>query len=155
MSKITQLYILKIFKYIKNKKMNSKKFSGLIWLVGHWEGILGDGIYHEEWKITANNEMKGRAYLTNEGKINNNEILKLHEDSSGIHYTADVSHNSEPVSFLLTYADDKTFIFENPEHDFPTKITYVNNDNKSLTATVEAEIENRLKKFEYFLIKIL
>ncbi len=135
--------------------MHSDNFTGLIWLAGKWEGIRGKGVYHEEWKVTAKNEMKGRAYLMKKGEITSNEILKLHEDSSGIHYTADVSHNSEPVSFLLTYADDTTFVFENPEHDFPTKITYVNNDNKSLTATVEAEIDNSLKKFEYFLNKIL
>lgn len=135
--------------------MHSDNFSGLTWLSGHWEGIQRKGVYHEEWEITDRNEMKGRAYLIRQGQITNNEILKLHEDSSGIHYTADVSHNSGPVSFKLTYSDNTTFIFENPEHDFPRKITYVNNENNTLTATVESDEGNNLKKIEYFLRKIL
>ncbi len=133
--------------------MHSENFSRLIWLEGQWEGLQGSGVYHEEWRITGVNQMKGRAYLILKGEILNNEILNLNEDLYGIYYIAEVNHNPHPVSFKLTHLSDKIAVFENPEHDFPQKITYENN-NGSLTATVEAVKDNKLKKFEYFLKRI-
>ncbi|MCB0729161.1 MAG: hypothetical protein KDD00_16970, partial [Ignavibacteriae bacterium] len=96
----------------------------LEWLTGQWEGIMGSGLYHEEWYPDELNNLTGRAYLIKNGEITNNEKLKIHLIENDIFYTADVSHNPAPVSFKLTEYSDKIFIFENPEHDFPQKITY-------------------------------
>lgn len=119
------------------------------WILGTWEGIHGNGIYHEEWKEVSQNELIGKAYLIRKGEIVNPEKLKLHCDESGIFYTADVAHNPKPVSFRLTQLEEGKMVFENPEHDFPKKITYIKEADNSLRAIVEAgskSFEYRLKK---------
>lgn len=135
--------------------MTDSILNNLYWLEGQWEGIHNDGIYHEEWKITDEDELKGRAYLIKKGEITSNEILKIHADGKSVFYTADVKHNPRPVSFVLTYSGNNKFVFENPAHDFPQKITYVCNGNGTLTATVEAVNKDRLRKIEYNLKKII
>jgi len=119
------------------------------WLVGMWEGIQGQGIYHEEWVMKSETELSGKAYLINKGEIKNSEILKIHISGGNIFYTADVSHNPDPVSFKLTSQNNNIFIFENPEHDFPQKITYERKDNDSLLAVVEAVKDGKTRKIEY------
>lgn len=129
-----------------------KKFE---WLAGQWESIMGTGIYHEEWTLTENNEMTGRAYLLKQGEISNNEKLLIHPVENEIYYTADVSHNPSPVSFKLTYSSDTIFVFENPEHDFPKKITYEKRGENNFIATVEAEMDGRLRKLVYDLKRLV
>lgn len=129
-----------------------KKFE---WLAGQWEGIMGTGIYHEEWTLTENNELTGRAYLLKQGEISNNEKLMIHQAQNEIYYTADVSHNPSPVSFKLTYSSDTIFIFENPEHDFPKKITYEIKDENNFIATVEADMDGRKRKLIYDLKRLV
>ena len=126
--------------------------NGLInfeWLVGMWEGIQGQGIYHEEWSKISDTELSGKAYLIKKGEIKNPEVLKIHISNENIFYTAEVSHNPEPVSFRLTSQKNNIFIFENPEHDFPQKITYARKDNDSLLAVVEAVKDGKTRKIEY------
>jgi hypothetical protein len=137
------------------KNMEGNKLSGLNRLAGQWEGIHGSGVYHEEWEIVNETVMKGRAYLIKKGEIINNELLKIHCDETGLYYTADVSHNSAPVSFKMTSSGINVNVFENPSHDFPQKITYEINENVSLKATVEAVKDGKTRKIEYNLRKIL
>ena len=134
--------------------MSKNKFERFNWLIGQWEGIQGAGIYHEEWKNVSESELKGKAYMIKKGEIVNVEILNIHVNETGISYTADVSHNPSPVSFKLTNLSDNSFIFENPEHDFPQKISYENKDNQFLFATVEAVKNGKIKKIEYNLKRI-
>ena len=86
--------------------------------------------------------------MIKKGEISNTEKLKIHSDGDKVFYVADVAHNSQPVSFEMTYSDDSKFVFENPLHDFPKKITYERKDN-ALLATIEAEENGKLKKFEF------
>lgn len=46
---------------------------------------------------------------------------------------ADVPENQEPVYFKFTTLTDSTFVCENPDHDFPKKISYTLKENR-LTA---------------------
>lgn len=134
--------------------MNFSDLSNLNWLLGQWEGIQGTGVYHEEWEKINDSEFTGKAYLIKKSEISNPENLTIHSDGMGIYYTADVSHNPKPVSFKLTSQNESTFVFENPEHDFPQKIIYEKNDDNSLLATIEATTNGKIKKVEFNLKKI-
>lgn len=124
------------------------------WLIGQWEGVHGQGVYHEQWEKMNDGELKGRAYMIMRGEIKNVEILRLHSDEKEIYYTADVSHNPKPVSFKLTYSSETTSIFENLQHDFPKKITYEKRDNDSLLAIIEGLKNDKIRRVEFYLKKI-
>ena len=51
------------------------------------------------------------------------------------YYVAEVSHNPDPTYFEMTSISDNGFICENPDHDFPKKITY-KLENGVLIATI-------------------
>ena len=121
------------------------------WLVGKWEGLQGSGIYHEEWEFNDESVLTGKAYLIKKGEILNTEKLKIHLSGSDVLYTADVSHNPSPVSFRLTSYENNIFIFENPDHDFPQKITYEMKNDGSLFAVVEAINNGKNRRIEYSL----
>ncbi len=62
------------------------------------------------------------------------EFLRLVEDSAGVTYF--VSPGGGPTTpFRLTMADESMAVFENPEHDFPTRIEY-RLDGETLVASI-------------------
>jgi hypothetical protein len=130
------------------------EFKKLEWLIGQWEGVQGEGIYHEEWERICDSELKGKAYMIKKGEISNSESLRLHTDVQEIYYTADVSHNPQSISFKLTFLDERKAVFENPQHDFPQKITYEKKENHSLLATIEAVQNGKVNKVEFALKRI-
>ena len=52
---------------------------------------------------------------------------------------AKVASNNLPVAFKLTSCTAKTAIFENSQHDFPKKLNYQLNKDKSITVFVSGE----------------
>ena len=134
--------------------MNEFNFSELKWLIGQWEGIQGNGIYHEEWSEQEEDKLTGKAYFINKGEISNPEKLTLICREDGIFYIADVSHNTAPVEFKLIDFTEDTIVFSNPLHDFPQKITYIKTGENNLTAVIEAEKNGKTKKIEFHLKKI-
>ncbi len=126
----------------------------LEWLLGQWEGIHGSGIYHEEWQRGSNNDLEGRAFFLSKGEIKNVEKLRIHSEGINMFYTATVDHNRGPVSFKLTGCDDAQFIFENPDHDFPKKISYIRKSENELCAIISSDTDGKSAKSEFNLRKI-
>jgi hypothetical protein len=62
------------------------------------------------------------------------EKLKIVSRPDGIFYVADITENKAPVYFRMTEISNTGFICENPEHDFPKKISY-QKDGSKLKAT--------------------
>lgn len=133
--------------------MNMRDIRGLHILAGMWEGIQGSGVYHEEWSVQSDDSLKGRAYLLMKGGIRNPEALSIVKENDEIYYVADVSHNSAPVKFRLIGLSGKLFVFENPDHDFPQKITYDLTEPDFLNAVIEAVTDGKLKQVEFRLRK--
>ena len=66
------------------------------------------------------------------------EKIDLFESNDSLFYKVSVKdqNKEKPVSFYLTKSDDKELTFENPKHDFPTKIVYTKISNDSLVAVI-------------------
>jgi hypothetical protein len=78
----------------------------------------------EYWEKTGEYELSGRG-ATIEGKDTVFiETLKIIIKGNEIHYVADVPENPNPVTFVFTKIAANLFICENPQHDFPKKISY-------------------------------
>ena len=63
------------------------------------------------------------------------EKLRIIAREGDLFYVADVPENQKPVYFKLTEVTDRSFVCENPDHDFPKKIAYLF-DGKSLKAAI-------------------
>lgn len=98
---------------------------GLEKLIGHWQENKEGQITQEEWQRVSPNSFEGEGVILGQLGIKQSiETLRLVEMSGDIFYIAKVKGNSFPISFKLTSCSDTHFVFENPEHDFPQKISY-------------------------------
>lgn len=79
----------------------------------------------ESWKIDGNT-LAGSAFSLQDKDTILYEKLKIFKQDSFIFYEATVLNQNEgkPVKFKLASFNDQKIVFENPDHDFPKKITY-------------------------------
>jgi hypothetical protein len=102
-------------------------FNSLSWLEGDWTSSTiskpGRKIV-ESWKKVSEHELAGRGVTLQGIDTVFVEKLKIIIKGNEIHYVADVPENSSPVHFVFTTIGANVFICENPQHDFPKKISY-------------------------------
>jgi uncharacterized protein YciI len=80
---------------------------------------------YEHWDKINDNTMKGFSFTSNSGEILVYEYLEIFKSKKGIVYTATVLNQNQGrgISFKLNKVGD-TYSFENPNHDFPQRISY-------------------------------
>ncbi|MBK7129561.1 MAG: hypothetical protein IPM74_06345 [Crocinitomicaceae bacterium] len=124
----------------------------LNWLIGTWENANENGIMTERWEKVNDHTMNGyvtATYLAGESSdlnlIDTLEIIKIEEQFGKLKYIPAVRNQNQglPISFTMTSMNDSVFVFENPEHDFPTKIVYRRIGVDSLQATVSGMFEGK------------
>jgi hypothetical protein len=118
------------------------------YLSGAWKNVAFNHI--ETWK-QEENILKGYG-LAVEGKDTLfYEWLEINLTANPMVYTSWVKGQNDGagIEFKLSEATDTSWTFENPNHDFPQKITYVKLANNKLEAFVSG-IEKGLQRKEHF-----
>jgi uncharacterized protein DUF6265 len=111
--------------------------AALAWLSGSWatEGEGSGGRWTEErWTPPRGGMMLGTG-LSGGDKADNFEFMRIAADAEGVISFWGSPNGQKPVPFRLVSASAGEAVFENPEHDFPTRIAYRRSGNV-LTATV-------------------
>ncbi len=112
----------------------SLKLKDLEWLLGAWKRESARSITFERWRKLSDKTFEGesvrRSKATGDSVLV--ESLVLAEMGGEIFYLAKVDENRLPVAFRLTSLAGGRAVFENPEHDFPQRITYILNADDSL-----------------------
>jgi hypothetical protein len=105
---------------------NSKTFKKLYALEGTWKMVTKRGAIYEEWKKIDKHYLQNKGYMVKGNDTIINERVALTNTKEGVFYTSTVQdqNNKQPIAFKMTRADENMFVFENPEHDFPTRIVY-------------------------------
>ncbi len=126
----------------------------LLWIVDSWVSAEGESRSYEEWKKTGDNLFEGSSRTVKNGEVTFSESLKIENTAEGIFYIADVKHNPAPVKFRLTSVSDTSAVFENPEHDFPKKISYMLEEG-NLHAFIEGPgKDGSTKKIDFYMMKM-
>jgi len=73
------------------------------------------------------------------------ETILLEEREGKLLYIPTVKgqNNDQPVPFTLTTAAGDSFVFENPAHDFPGKITYRKTSETTLVAKISGKVNGK------------
>ncbi len=108
----------------------------LDWLAGSWEGVLEGGTFEEHWMKPSGGTMIGMGRHVVKEKTVFVEFMKLAQTEKGVELAITVGGQAEVV-FPLVKLDGKEATFENPKHDFPTKIIYRLEKDGSLFARIE------------------
>ncbi|TNE51105.1 MAG: hypothetical protein EP344_16745 [Bacteroidetes bacterium] len=118
-------------------------WKGLQKLEGTWKQS-GKASY-EKWTVASDTLLSGEGFKIqddNSRKITETLQLVLKDDGT-IVYRATVpdQNDSAGIDFKLTFFTTSSWTFENPAHDFPTKIEYWLQDAETLRATVSGDNE--------------
>jgi|SRR5690606_32257724 len=92
-------------------------------LAGTWK-VEGREMY-EHWDKLNENHFKGVSYSIKNGKTMIMEYLEITRSGKEVNYAANAlgQNDGKAIPFKLTQWDS-IFIFENPSHDFPKKVSY-------------------------------
>lgn len=138
-----------------NTADNRNKLERMKWLIGKWQMETPDGIRCELWQKESDTTYTGVSYLI----TNNDSLILEYMDiklaGNELYYIPIViGHNdNKPISFKLTQMGKESFIFENPEHDFPQTIGYRNFAKDSLYAWIEGKTGSKSIKKDFIFAK--
>jgi hypothetical protein len=114
------------------------KIRDLHWLAGWWQQVTPEGTIFEKWERNEDGSMTGSGGFIKGTDTMVSETIALQVVDNVVQYIPTVKdqNNGAPVPFKLTYAAADSFLFENPGHDFPDKITYKHVDEQHMTASI-------------------
>jgi len=127
-----------------------------MWLIGEWENNFEGGRSFEGWVMESDSLLSGLSYTIDNGDTVQYETVQLVQRGIDLFYIPTVSdqNESQPVEFKLTIFTDSTLVFENPEHDFPQKISYINYRGDSLLAEISGMFEDEPAAIKFPLKRI-
>lgn len=133
----------------KEKIITVNSFS---WLNGHWEMPEKDGTVTEEWKTVNDSLMEGKSDFIKGDSVIPFELIKIFRRDTSLFYEAKAAgqNDDKPVAFRMTSFSDSGFVAENPQHDFPKRITYRLINKDSIHAFVDDGLSVPEKKSDFY-----
>jgi hypothetical protein len=107
----------------------------LSWLAGRWATEKDGQSTEENWLAPRGGSMLGVGRTSNASKTLFWELLRIDTGDDGIVTYWGAPMGGTPTPFRLTRATPREVVFENPAHDFPTRIQY-RLEGKFLLATI-------------------
>ena len=107
------------------------------WLEGTWTSVDGDETTVERWTRAGEDLLVGESVTTRGGERVFGERLEIACSNRVIAYTAS-PEGQAMAEFRAVETGADRVVFENPAHDFPTRIEY-RRDGDRLTAEVSGE----------------
>jgi hypothetical protein len=118
---------------LKVQETEKERLKEVDWLVGTWQNETEKGTFTETWQITENTTKEGNTYkrleafsslIKNRDTLFSEEVVLFKIDKWMYSVLASGENDGKSVVFPSTKITDTELVFENPEHDFPKKITY-------------------------------
>jgi Domain of unknown function (DUF6265) len=121
----------------------------LAWLSGCWAAEAGEKGSVEYWLPPAGGTMLGVGRTVRNGKTVESEFMRIQVNAAGkLVYVALPSGQSE-ASFTLKEIAANSVTFENPQHDFPQRISYRLLAADRLLARIEGLRKGVLRAIDY------
>jgi len=127
----------------------SKNISSLDWLVGKWTGKQGETLIGERWAKTDSMTLTGSGFMIKGSDTIITEITRMVATDSATYFVPNVAENEGEVFFRLISSDSGRFVFENPTHNFPTRVIYLQVGSDSLYARIEGISKGKEKGIDY------
>ena len=110
----------------------------LKWLAGCWEMKNGERLTEEQWMMPRGGVMMGMSRTVRGQTLVEFEQVRIETRGSDLYYVASPARQAT-AEFKATSTSADQVTFENPAHDFPTKIAYRRQGADSLVASIEGQ----------------
>jgi hypothetical protein len=107
----------------------------LEWLAGIWVTETGRNWTEERWAPARGGVMLGTSLSGKGGAASGYEFMRIAADGEGRIVFWGAPEGKPAVAFRLVSTERGEAVFENPQHDFPTRIAY-QRTGSGMTATV-------------------
>jgi hypothetical protein len=101
----------------------AQSLGGLSWMNGCWRVQNAHRSITEIWVSPPANAMMGYAFTLVEGEPAGWEQTRIQMIEGVPHFVA-MPGGAPPVAFAMVESGENSVAFENPAHDFPTRLTY-------------------------------
>ena len=108
----------------------------LKWMTGCWELRAGNRLVEERWTTPRGGLLLGTSRTSRNDSIIEFEQIRIETRKDGIFYVASPSRQAT-AEFKASLVLDSAVTFENPSHDFPTRIKYRKAGADSIVASIE------------------
>lgn len=126
----------------------------LTWLAGCWSAEGAEPGSGEQWMPLAGGSLLGMSRTVRQQKTVAFEFMRIAPAADGrITFFAQPS-GKPPASFPARSLDDAEVVFENPEHDFPQRVTYRFVAPAQLRASIEGLRSGSLKRIEFPMVRV-
>ena len=136
------------------KKQPETKVDSFKWMLGSWTMKKKNGsTIMEGWDKINDSTLGGESLnisMTGQSKVLEN--LTLAYRNGTYYYFSQVTgqNNGESVKFKITSHSENGFVAENPEHDFPKRITYNLINKDSIHAFIDGGPSQPDKKSDFY-----
>ena len=107
------------------------------WLAGHWRMERAGRVVDEQWMAPAAGVMLGMSRTIARGKVVEHEFIQIREGPGAALYFIAMPSGQKEAAFQIVSLSATEAVFENPQHDFPQKISYRLQADGSLLAAIE------------------
>jgi len=131
------------------------KIEELSWLVGSWTNRTDEEESVENWTQANDSTLLAHSYTLVKGDTVFAERVSLQQFDNVVLFTviAYRQNDDQPVTFKLIPSEKNVFTFENPEHDFPSRISYANPTKDSIHAWIEGHVNGEARKIDFYYSK--
>jgi hypothetical protein len=129
----------------KEPKQTYELLAKTNWLLGNWENNSSEGQAIESWVKENDSTLSGVNYFIMGKDTVSSEKLALRQTGNQLLYipTVKEQNNGEAVLFTMTSASSKELVFENPQHDYPSKIKYTQINSDSIVAEISGQLKGK------------
>ncbi len=134
-------------------RTHEDKMGSFKWLVGTWVMNGPQGRIMETWLPMSDSILSGQSTLYKKtSETVPLEQVKLVCRGKDFFYipVAQGQNNNKPVEFKITSYSKNKFTAENPDHDFPKRITYILFKKDSLHAYIDGGAKLPGKRSDYY-----
>jgi hypothetical protein len=121
----------------------------MAWLAGCWQGQFGEPGSVEQWLPPAGAAMLGMSRTIKQHKMVEYEFMQLRQLPDGVLAFIPQPSGRPPTVFRLLRLGESEAVFENPEHDFPQRVSYSRPEESRLSASIEGVRNGATRRVEF------
>lgn len=118
------------------------------WMAGSWAGVQGGVEMEEYWTAARGGSMLGLHRDIAKGRTASFEFLRIELSKDGaIYWGSPEGRLATP--FKMIESGPRRAVFENREHDYPTRILYWIPEDGALHARIEGSLHGKAESSEW------